>query len=119
MMPGKRLTMRRWGDDVFNDITSRWLSMENLTQQLNNSDGCFLVAENPAGSIVGHAGTVHLTSVVEWAGPGTTIDLEFESENTAAIGFYRKHGFVADGQPVQCGGEPVAGQAFVMKRTFS
>lgn len=108
-------------------------------------EGCFLVAENAAGTIVGHAsagresdavtslarlyvlperqgggaGKALLAAVAEWAGQGTTIELEVETANAAAIGFYRKHGFASDGKQVRCGGDPVAGSAIVMKRCIS
>lgn len=133
------------GGEAVNDITSRWHSEENLTRQLADRDGCFLVAEGPDETIVGHAGavrkttdvvslarlyvlpeqqgsgtgTVLLAAVIDWAGQGTTIELEVETANTAAIGFYHKHGFTPDGQQVQCGGDPVASPAVVMKRRIS
>jgi len=133
------------GVEAVNDISSRWHSAENLTRQLTDPDGCFLVAESSSRTIVGHAsavrkatdvvslarlyvlpglqgggvGTALLTSIVNWAGPGTTIELEVETVNKAAIGFYHKHGFTGDGQQVQCGGDPAAGQAIVMKRRVS
>ncbi len=133
------------GPDVVNDITARWHSKENLSQQLNDPGWCFLVAENPGGTIVGHAaavrkapdvvgltrlyvlpelqgggaGTALLDTVTDWAGQGTTIELEVETSNAPAIGFYRKHDFCDDGQRVQCGGDPAAGQAIVMKRRVS
>lgn len=133
------------GVDVVNDITSRWHSVENLSRQLGDPDGCFLVAEDPDGTIVGHAaavrkaadvvslarlyvlpqqqgggaGTALLEAVTNWAGHGTTIELEVETSNAPAIGFYRKHDYSDDGQRVQCGGDPAAGQAIVMKRRVS
>lgn len=133
------------GVEVVNDITSRWHSVENLTRQLTDPDGCFLVAENSSGTIIGHAGAVRksadlaslarlyvlpelqgdgagtalLTAVIDWAGHGTTIELEVEAFNTPAIGFYRKRGFADEGQQVLCGGEPAAGQAIVMRRRIS
>ena len=133
------------GVEVVNDVTSRWHSVENLSRQLADPDGCFLVAENSNGTVVGHAdagrkstdvvnlarlyvlpgwqgggiGTALLASVVNWAGQGTSIELEVETANTPAIGFYQKHGFAGDGQQVQCGGDPAAGQAIVMKRRVS
>jgi len=133
------------GVEAVNDITSRWHSLENLSRQLADPDGCFLVAEYPDGTIVGHAGAVRkaadmvslarlyvlpqqqgggagtalLEAVTDWAGQGTTIELEVETSNTPAICFYRKHGFCDDGQQVQCGGDPAAGQAIVMQRRVS
>lgn len=133
------------GIEVVSDITSRWHSKENLTRQLADPDGCFLVAENSSGTIVGHvgavrkstdlvslarlyvlpelqgggAGTALLTAVTDWAGHGTTIELEVETVNTPALGFYRKRGFTDEGQQVQCGGDPAAGQAIVMRRRIS
>ncbi|MGI9512148.1 MAG: GNAT family N-acetyltransferase [Anderseniella sp.] len=133
------------GADAVNDITSRWHSMENLNRQLDSPDGCFLVAENSDSAIVGHAsaarmsddivsldrlyvlpglqghgaGTALLSAVIDWAGHGMTIELEVESANEPAIDFYRKHGFSDDGREVQCGGDPAAGQAIVMKRHHS
>lgn len=133
------------GVEVVDDITSRWHSVENLSRQLSDPDGCFLVAENSDGTIVGHAGAVRkaagavsltrlyvlpqqqgggagtalLGAAMDWAGQGTTIELEVETGNSQAIGFYRRHGFSDDGQEVQCGGDPVAGQAIVMKRQVS
>lgn len=133
------------GVETVNDITSRWHSMENLSRQLGDPDGCFLVAENSDGTIVGHAGAVRkaadvislarlyvlpqlqgggagtalLEAVTDWAGQGTTIELEVETSNTPAIGFYNKHGFSDDGQKVQCGGDSAAGQAIVMYRRVS
>jgi len=133
------------GVEVVNDITSRWHSVENLSRQLGDPDGCFLVAETPDGAIVGHAGAVRkaadvvslarlyvlperqgggagtalLQAVTDWAGQGTTIELEVETSNTPAIDFYHKHDFSDDGQQVQCGGDPAAGQAIVMKRRVS
>ena len=133
------------GADVVNDITSRWHSEENLSRQLNDPGWCFLVAENPGGTIVGHAGAVRkaadvvklnrlyvvprqqgggagtalLDAVTDWAGQGATIELEVETSNAPAIGFYRRHDFSDDGQQVQCGGDPAAGQAIVMKRRVS
>ncbi|WP_108882757.1 GNAT family N-acetyltransferase [Anderseniella sp. Alg231-50] len=133
------------GVEVVNDITARWHSAENLSRQLSDPDGCFLVAETPDGIIAGHAGAVRqaadvvcltrlyvlpklqgdgagtalLTAVTDWAGQGVTIELEVETANTPAIGFYRRHGFSDDGRQVQCGGDPAAGQAIVMKRRVS
>lgn len=133
------------GVDVVNDITSRWHSKENLSRQLSDPDGCFLVSESPDGTIVGHAaavrkaadvvslarlyvlpqqqgggaGTALLEAVTDWAGQGTKIELEVETSNAPAIGFYRKHGFCDDGKRVQCGGDPAASQAIVMKRQVS
>ncbi|MEO1161734.1 MAG: GNAT family N-acetyltransferase [Pseudomonadota bacterium] len=133
------------GVEAVNDLTSRWHSAENLSRQLDDPDGCFLVAETSEGNIVGHAGAVRkaddvvslarlyvlpqwqgggagtalLAVVADWAGQGVTIELEVETANTPAIGFYRKHGFSDDGRQVQCGGDPVAGQAIVMKRCAS
>lgn len=133
------------GVDVVNDITSRWHCVENLGRQLGDPDGCFLVAENPDGPIGGHAaavrktpdvvgltrlyvlpelqgggvGTALLDAVTDWAGQGTTIELEVETSNAPAIGFYRKHDFSDHGQRVQCGSDPAAGQAIVMKRQVS
>lgn len=133
------------GAEVVNDITSRWHSVENLTRQLADPDGCFLVAENSSGAIVGHAGAVRksaeavslarlyvlpelqgsgvgtalLAAITDWAGQGTTIELQVEIANTQAIGFYHKHGFIDDGRQVSCGGDPVAGQATVMRRCVS
>lgn len=133
------------GVEAVNDITSRWHSVENLSRQLGDPEGCFLVAENSDGTIVGHAGAVRkaadlvslarlyvlpqsqgggagtalLEAVTDWAGPGTTIELEVENSNTPAIVFYRKHGFCDNGQQVQCGGDPAAGQAILMKRRVS
>ncbi len=133
------------GVEAVDDITSRWHSLDNLTRQLGDRDSCFLVAETPAGAIVGHAsamrqshdvvclsrlyvlpdrqgggaGSALLSAVTNWAGRGTTIELEVELTNTPAIGFYRKHGFSDDGHKVQCGGDPAAGEAIVMKRHLS
>lgn len=133
------------GIEAVNDITSRWHSVENLSRQLDDSDGCFLVAEKSDGYIVGHAGAVRtsadtaslarlyvlpelqgsgagtalLAAVVDWAGQGTTVELEVEITNAPAIGFYRKRGFADDGQQVLCGGDPAAGQAIVMRRLIS
>lgn len=133
------------GVEIVNDITSRWHSAENMSRQLGDPDGCFLIAEHPDGTIVGHAGAVRKTAdvaslarlyvlpeqqgcgagtalldaVTGWAGQGTTIELEVETGNTQAIGFYHKHGFCDDGQQVQCGGDPAAGRAIVMKRCVS
>lgn len=133
------------GVEAVNDITSRWHSVENLTRQLRDPDGCFLVAENDNGIIVGHAGAVRksadevgltrlyvlpgqqgggvgtdlLAAVIRWAGQSATIELEVETSNTSAIGFYERHGFTIDGQPVLCGGDRLAGQAVIMKRNTS
>lgn len=130
------------GIEVVNDITSRWHSVENLNRQLGDPSGYFPVAENPDGTIGGHAnavrksadlvslarlyvlpqlqgggaGTALLTAVTDWAGQGTTTELEVETLNASAIGFYRKHCFADDDQQVQCGGDPAAGQAIVMRR---
>ncbi len=133
------------GVEAVDDITSRWHCEENLKRQMNDPQGCFLVAENADGTIVGHAGAAIrsddvkslsrlyvlpeqqrsgagaalLAAVIEWAGRGAAIELEVETANTAAISFYRKHGFASDGKQVQCGGDPVAGPAIVMKRYVS
>ncbi len=130
------------GVEAVDDITSRWHSAENLSRQISDPDWSFLVAENHGGVVVGHAGAVRrtaevvalarlyvlpkqqgggagtalLTAVADWAGDGVTIELEVETSNTPAIGFYRMHGFSDDGQQVRCGGDPAAGQAIVMKR---
>jgi len=37
--------------DVVNDITSRWHSMESLTRQLIDPEGCFLAAEIRPGTL--------------------------------------------------------------------
>ncbi len=133
------------GADAVNDITWRWHSMDILGQRLDDCDSCFLVAEDRQGVIVGHAsaarksdemvsltrlyvlpdqqgsgaGTALLGAVTDWAGHSTTIELEVEITNTPAIGFYQSHGFSDDGRKVQCGGDPAAGQAIVMKRQLS
>lgn len=133
------------GVEAVNDITSRWHSVDNLNRQLGDRDRCFLVTETPQGVIVGHASAVRqsldsvclsrlyvlpdrqgggagsalLSAVTDWAGRGTTMELEVEITNTPAIGFYQKHGFSDDGRKVQCGGDPAAGQAIVMKRQLS
>ena len=133
------------GAEAVEDITARWHSMEVLGRQLDDANGCFLVAEDLDGTIVGHAaasrgpgdvvnlsrlyvlpdlqgrgaGSALLQAVMDWAGPGTSIELEVEAVNAPAIGFYRRHGFSDDGRKLQCGGDPVAGQALVMKRSLS
>ena len=130
------------GVEAVNDITSRRHSEENLTRQLADRDGCFLVGENSSRTIAGQVGEVRkapdvislarlyvlpeqqgsgtgtalLAAVTDWAGQETAIELEVETASTAAIGFYHKHGFSAGGQQVQCGGDPAAGSAIVMKR---
>ena len=45
-----------------------------------------------------------------------TIRLEVEAQNLAAVAFYRKNGFVAQGEVVNCGGSKFAIPALVFEK---
>jgi ribosomal protein S18 acetylase RimI-like enzyme len=133
----RELLVRTWHDtydtiygvEKVVDITSKWHSTLNLTRQLGQALGLFLIAEQD-GDVIGTSkakgtpeGTVRLDRLyidpeTQRSGVGSTLlkatldayplashaDLEVEPENRKAVAFYAKNGFVPLGGTENCGG---------------
>jgi ribosomal protein S18 acetylase RimI-like enzyme len=120
---------RLLGAEKVTEVTNSWHSVEALGRQLDLPGVSFLVAEDSAGTVVGHIlanaqrpPTLVISRLyvrpsahaVELAGrlladalarhPGSSeLRLEVEAENAKGIGFYRRQGFEPVGERLEGG----------------
>ncbi len=126
------------GAEGVDEISARWHAPERLKGELAGK-GQFLVADL-SGNLAGHSfaapvagGTVKLHRLyvlpdaqgrgvgvellkkVRSYSRGLTIQLEVQQENTGAVGFYKRHGFLITGESAHCGGDSDV-PSFIMER---
>lgn len=129
------------GREVVTDITRRWHAEEVLAAEIGRSGQVFLVADVD-GQIAGTAsakldaaagvdlnrlyilphyqgrglGKALLDAVLAAFPAARVVSLEVHSNNTPAIAFYERAGFVGLSRGNACGGDSVAGIAHLLMR---
>lgn len=130
-----------YGPDRVAEITAEWHSVAQLAENLARPISEFVLAEGESGiagmayaSMVSErmlmlhqlyihpdrqrrgAGAMLLAEICECFPQADTIRLEVEEANTAAVAFYRRHGFTEAGTTENCGEADSGIAALIMEK---
>lgn len=132
-----------YGVEKVNELTARWHSVAALKARLQMKNAEFVVADDGrqlagmafaamsparAKTVILHQLYVHprfhrqgvgrdLFAELETCFPdASTMQLDVEPQNAAAIAFYEAHGFIKVGETANCGGDQSGIPAFIFEK---